>query len=126
MAKAIFRAGFSWDVVRTKWPNFRAAFDGFDVDRVAAYDERDIDRLLANPGIIRNGRKIIAIIENARIMQDLIAEHGSFYNYLRSLDGLSYEERKRILTSQFRHLGRTGCYVFLWSVDEAVPSWDER
>jgi len=126
MTKAIFQAGFSWDVIRAKWPNFRRAFDGFDVDRVAAYDERDLDRLLADPGIVRNGRKIMATIENARIMQELIAKHGSFYNYLRSLDGLSYEERKRILTRRFRHLGRTGCYVFLWCVDEDVPSWDER
>ncbi|GAB4569780.1 MAG: hypothetical protein Kow0047_23140 [Anaerolineae bacterium] len=126
MTKAIFQAGFSWDVIRAKWPNFQAAFDGFDIDRVAAYDVEDVDRLLADPGIVRNGRKIMATIENARIMRELIAQHGSFYNYLRTLDGLSYEERKRILTRQFKHLGRTGCFVFLWCVDEPVPSWDER
>lgn len=126
MTKAIFQAGFSWDVIRAKWPNFQTAFDGFDIDRVAAYDVEDVDRLLADPGIVRNGRKIMATIENARIMRELIAQHGSFYNYLRTLDGLSYEERKRILTRQFKHLGRTGCFVFLWCVDEPVPSWDER
>jgi len=126
MTKAIFQAGFSWQVIRTKWPNFQRAFDGFSVERVAAYDELDLERLLADAGIVRNARKIEATIENARTMQQLIAEHGSFYDYLRTLDDLAYEERKKVLTKQFRHLGRTGCFVFLWCVDEEVPSWDER
>ncbi|MBC7224845.1 MAG: DNA-3-methyladenine glycosylase I [Anaerolineae bacterium] len=126
MTKAIFQAGFSWPVVREKWPAFQRAFDGFSIPKVAAYDELDVERLLADEGIVRNARKILATIENARIMQRLIAEHGSFYAYLRSLDGLTYEEKKRVLTRTFRHLGRTGCFVFLWCVDEEVPSWEER
>jgi len=126
MTKAVFQAGFSWQVIRTKWPNFQRAFDGFSVERVAAYDELDLERLLADAGIVRNARKIEATIENARTMQQLIVEHGSFYDYLRTLDGLAYEERKKVLTKQFRHLGRTSCFVFLWCVDEEVPSWDER
>ena len=65
MTKAIFQAGFSWQVVNNKWPNFQQAFDHFDVDRVAAYDLADIERLLADEGIVRNGRKIEATIANA-------------------------------------------------------------
>ncbi len=126
LARAIFQAGFSWQVVREKWPAIRRAFDGFDIDTVASYGGADVDRLLADRAIIRNGRKIEAIIQNARIMQQLIAEHGSIHAYLRSLDGLSYPQKRRELTRRFHHLGPTGAFVFLYCVGEDVPDWDER
>jgi 3-methyladenine DNA glycosylase Tag len=126
LAQAVFQAGFSWRVVRDKWPGFQRAFDGFDIEKVARYDFTDIERLLADPGIIRNGRKIEAVIANARVMQGLIAEHGSFYAYLRTLDHLPYEKRKRELARRFRWLGRTGVFCFLWCVDEEVPDWEDR
>jgi len=126
MTKAIFQAGFSWQVVNNKWPNFRQAFDGFDVDRVAAYDLEDVDRLLSDPGIVRNGRKIESTIANAIQFQALRREFGSFVDYLRSLDDLSYRERQTILSKRFKHLGRTGVFVFLWCVNEEVPDWEER
>lgn len=126
LTKAIFQAGFSWQVIRKKWSNFQRAFEGFDVDTVAAYDVPDIERLLADPGIVRNGRKIQATVENARTMQALREQYGSFYNYLRSLDGLPYHQRRDTLTRQFKGLGRTSCFVFLWCVDEDVPAWEER
>ena len=126
MTKAIFRSGFSWRVVREKWPNFQRAFDNFDVERVAAYDERDLERLLSDAGIVRNGRKIEATIQNARTISDLAAQHGSFYAYLRSLDGLDYPARRQALSTGFRHLGPTGVFVFLHSVAEQVPAWEDR
>lgn len=126
MTKAIFRSGFSWRVIRSKWPNFQWAFDGFDVEKVAAYDERDVERLLADSGIVRNGRKIEATIQNARIVSDLAAEHGSFFAYLRSLDHLDYPARRKDLTGRFQHLGPTGAFVFLYTVDEEVPAWEDR
>ena len=126
LTKAVFRAGFSWPVVRDKWPNFQQAFDQFDVNRVAAYDERDVERLVDNPGIVRNGRKIEATIHNARVMRELIAEHGSFAAYLRNLDGLTYAQRRKKLTDQFAQLGPTSVFVFLFCVDEEVPDWEER
>ncbi|MDH7484709.1 MAG: DNA-3-methyladenine glycosylase I [Anaerolineae bacterium] len=126
MTKAVFQAGFSWKVIGDKWPNFRRAFDGFDVEKVANYDALDVDRLLADESIVRNGRKIEATIHNARVMQELIARHGSFYNYLRSLDSLDYAGRRRELHRRFRHLGPTGIFVFLYCVDEEVPDWEER
>lgn len=126
LTKAIFQAGFSWGVIRDKWPNFCRAFDGFDVETVANYGARDVDRLLSDPGIVRNGRKVEATIQNARIMRGLIAEYGSIYNYLRSLDGLSYAERRRRLTRRFHHLGPTGAFVFLYTVGEDVPDWEQR
>ena len=126
MTKAIFQAGFSWPVIRNKWPDFQVAFEGFDIDRVSNYDHLEVERLLNDAGIVRNARKILATIENARIMQALVTEHGSFYAYLHTLDGRTYQERKQILTHTFRHLGPTGCFVFLYSVDEDVPSWNDR
>ncbi len=126
MTKAIFQAGFSWQVIRAKWPNFQRAFHGFAIDRVADYDVPDKERLLNDASIVRNARKIEATIENARILRNLIAEHGSIWAFLRSLDGLTYPEKRNRLSRTFRHLGPTGVFVFLWCVGEEVPAWEER
>jgi DNA-3-methyladenine glycosylase I len=61
-----FQSGLSWATILRKRPAFRAAFDDFDPDAVAAYDERDVERLMADAGIVRNRRKIDATITNAR------------------------------------------------------------
>jgi len=66
-----FQSGLSWLIILRKRENFRAAFDGFDVARVARYTERDVDRLLADPGIVRNRAKIEATVSNARAVADL-------------------------------------------------------
>jgi DNA-3-methyladenine glycosylase I len=126
LTRSIFQAGFSWRVIRDKWPNFRKAFEGFDVATVAGYGEPDAERLAADPGIVRNRRKIEATIHNARAMWDLIQKHGSFHAYLRSLDPLDYPGRRKELSERFRNLGPTGVYTFLWSVEEEVPAWEDR
>ena len=125
LTKAIFRSGFSWQVVRNKWDAFLAAFHRFDVARVASYGGDDITRLLANEGIVRNRRKILATIENARTMLELSAEHGSFHAYLRTLDPLDYYTRVKELSKRFNGLGRTGAFVFLYCVNEETPDWTE-
>ncbi len=126
LAQATFQAGFSWEVVRNKWPNFMKAFHNFDLETVARYSPDDVDRLLADKGIVRNGRKIEAVIENARTMRRIVAEHGSFHAYLRTLDGLPYVKRRKALEKQFKWLGRTGVFFFLWCVEEDVPDWEDR
>jgi DNA-3-methyladenine glycosylase I len=126
LTKAIFQAGFSWRVIRDKWPNFQTAFDGFDLVTVAGYGEPDIERLVSDPGIVRNRRKIEATVENARVMWELVQEHGSFNSYLRSLDGLDYAGWREELSRRFRNLGPTGVFTFLWCVDEEVPAWEDR
>ena len=126
LVQAMFQAGFSWEVVRNKWPNFQRAFDGFDVNAVARYSFDDLERLLADDGIIRNGRKIEAVVRNAQVMQAIIEEHGSFHAYLRTLDGMPYATRRDALTKQFKWLGRTGVFFFLWCVEEDVPEWEDR
>lgn len=77
MAKCLFQAGFHWKVIEAKWPGFETAFEGFDPPQVAFYGDEEIDRLITDKGIVRNGAKIMAVIENARFLTDLAAEHGS-------------------------------------------------
>lgn len=126
MTTAVFRSGFSWDVIENKWPGFREAFADFDIDAVAAYDMHDFDRLVEDEAIVRNARKIQATIDNARAMQGVIEKHGSFHDYLRSLDGEPYKQRAKTLADKFSYLGRTGTFTFLWFVGEEVPDWEER
>lgn len=71
-----FQSGLSWATILRKRPAFRAAFDGFDPDRVADYGEGDVERLLGDPGIVRNRRKIEATVVNARATLDLRADGG--------------------------------------------------
>jgi 3-methyladenine DNA glycosylase Tag len=77
MARCLFQAGFNWKVVEGKWPGFEAAFEGFDPARVAHYADAAMDRLLSDKGIVRNGAKIQAVIENAVFLTELASEQGS-------------------------------------------------
>lgn len=70
-----FQAGLSWITILRRRPTFRTAFAGFDIDAVAAFDARDIERLMNDPGIIRNRAKVEATISNARVTQKLVAGH---------------------------------------------------
>jgi 3-methyladenine DNA glycosylase Tag len=126
LTRAVFQVGFSWRVIRDKWPMFRRAFEEFDVATVAGYAEPDLERLSADQGIVRNRRKIGATIQNARTMWALIQEYGSFHAYLRSLDGLDYAGRRSELCRRFQGVGPTAAFIFLWCVDEPVPEWEER
>jgi DNA-3-methyladenine glycosylase I len=69
-----FQAGLSWITILRRRPTFRAAFRDFDLETVAAFDERDVERLMEDTGIIRNRAKIEATISNARITRELTAD----------------------------------------------------
>lgn len=125
LSQSVFQAGFRWEVVRQKWPAIRRAFANFGIDAVAGLRLRDVERLMRNSQIVRNRRKIEAVIENARILQEIRREHGSVKRYIRSLPK-SYAQRVRILSRTFRFLGPTGVFHFLWCVGEEVPSWHDR
>ena len=77
-----FQAGVSWECVLNKRESFRQAFDSFDIDKVASYDESKIAELMTNKDIIRNSRKIKSAVENSRIFKAVQKEYGSFYEYL--------------------------------------------
>lgn len=75
--KGVFQAGFNWQVIENKWEGFEAAFHGFDVDRCAFLHDEDMDRLMSNADIVRNGPKIRTVIDNAHFLQSLRAEGGA-------------------------------------------------
>ena len=78
----INQAGLSWETILRKREGFRAAYDGFDVDKVAAYGEADRARLLGDASIIRNRLKVDAAIHNAQVIQKLRDSHGGFVEWL--------------------------------------------
>lgn len=77
LTKAVFQAGFNWSVISAKWDGFEHAFDGFDVDRAAMMSDDDLDRHLANAGIVRNAPKILSVRDNAIFLQSLRPEGGA-------------------------------------------------
>ena len=129
------QAGLSWSTILNKRENYRRAFDGFDFNKIARYGERDVARLLADAGIVRNRAKIEATIGNARALLAVRDEFRSFDAYIwrfvggapkrnafRSLrdlpastpesDAMSKELKKR----DFRFFGSTICYAFMQAV----------
>ena len=81
------QCGLSWDLMLKKREIFCACLDGFDFDRIAGYDEDEVERILAAPGMIRSPRKVRAIINNARRYQEVRREWGSFCAYIWSFSG---------------------------------------
>ena len=77
-----FQAGLSWECILNKRENFRRAFDGFDPEKIAAYDEEKCTALMENPGIVRHRGKIRAAVTNARVFLDIQQEYGSFSAFL--------------------------------------------
>lgn len=88
------QAGLSWITVLKKREAFRAAFDGFDPEKVARYDEEKVEELMANPGIIRNRRKIYAAIGNAKAFLEVQKNYGSFDRFI-----WNYVDNKPIIGS---------------------------
>ena len=105
LAQEINQAGLSWSLILKRKDNFHRAFEGFDVDIVAAYGEQDVARLLADAGIIRNRLKINAVIENARRIQGLRAEFGSFKGWLDAHHPLSLEGWTKLFKKTFIFTG---------------------
>jgi DNA-3-methyladenine glycosylase I len=112
----INQAGLSWLTILKKRDAFRAAYAGFDVDRVAAYGPDDVARLLADAGIIRNRLKIEAAIENARRIQAIRARHGSFAAWLDTHHPRDKAEWVKLFGRTFRFTGGEIVGEFLMSL----------
>lgn len=129
------QAGLSWITILKKRENYRQAFDNFNPDKIAAYSEADIRRLLGDAGIIRNRRKLEAAVHNARAFQRVVAKNGSFAGYLWDLAGgvprqnawrnmqevpVYTPEAERmsqeLLKNGFKFVGPTICYSFMQAV----------
>lgn len=130
-----FQAGLSWSTILDKREAFLRVFEGFDPDRLAAWDEARILAALADPGIVRNRAKVRSAVQNARAWQRLQAENGSFSDFLwsftggRTLDGRrrtvadipSESDESRAMSralkkAGFNFCGPTICYAFMQAV----------
>lgn len=112
----INQAGLSWETILRKREGFRSAYDGFDVDAVAAYGDAEIARLLADPGIIRNRLKVLAAIHNAQVIQQLRQSHGSFAAWLDAQHPLPKAEWVKLFKKTFRFTGGEITGEFLMSL----------
>ena len=129
------QAGLSWETILKKRENYRVAFDGFDPAAVAEYDQRKVDELLANPGIVRNRRKIAAAVRNAQAFLAVQEEFGSFDAYVwrfvggrprknawRTLQEIPTQTPESVALSKdlsrrgFSFVGPTICYAFMQAV----------
>jgi DNA-3-methyladenine glycosylase I len=129
------QAGLSWETILNKRENYRAAFEGFDAQRIALYDRKQIGQLLRNPGIVRNRLKIESAVRNAKAMLRVQGEVGSFDKYIwQFVDGRprvnSWKTRQRVPASTaesdtmskalkklgFNFVGSTICYAFMQAV----------
>ena len=129
------QAGLSWITILKKRENYRAAFDDFDPEQIARYDEEKVAALLNNPGIVRNRLKVRAFIRNAQAFLRIQAEHGSFDAYIwRFVDGqplINHRQSLRDIPAQtaeaeamskelkkrgFTFVGPTICYAFMQAV----------
>jgi len=129
------QAGLMWQTVLNKRENYRRAFSGFDARKIARYGAKDVERLLNNPGIIRNRLKVAATIQNAKAFLEVQKEFGSFDAYIwqfvgyktinhkiktmkdipattKESDALS----KDLLKRGFKFVGSTICYAFMQAV----------
>ncbi|UEM23909.1 DNA-3-methyladenine glycosylase I [Skermanella mucosa] len=112
----INQAGLSWLTILKKREAFAAAFESYDVDRIAAYGEEDRARLLGDAGIIRNRLKIDAVIENARRVRALRDSHGGFAGWLDRHHPLDKAGWVKLFKSQFRFTGGEIVNEFLMSL----------
>ena len=111
----IFQAGLSWLIVLKKRPGFKIAFQNFNVDQVAAFDDHDFESLMQDASIIRNRLKIEATIHNAKAIQAMRDSHGGFSNWIEQHHPLSKEEWCKLFKKTFKFTGGEIVGEFLMS-----------
>ena len=111
----INQAGLSWITILKKEDNFRLAFDQFNIQKIANYKEDKIEELMQNAGIIRNRRKIDAVIYNAQQVLALIEAYGSFQNWLNHNDSKNLQEWVSLFKKYFKFVGGEIVNEFLMS-----------
>jgi DNA-3-methyladenine glycosylase I len=116
LSRAVFSAGLGPKVVESRWSEMTAAFHGFDPAKVKKMSEPDVARLLGDPAVIRNRRKIEAVIKNATAFAERTKEHKSFHAYLTEMGAsVDLDATAEHLSQDFTHLGRTSALFFLFS-----------
>ena len=112
----LFQAGLSWELILKKRKTTIFAFNNFDIDVVASYCKRDITRLMADSGIIRNNLKITSIIENAKSIQKLRKSHGGFANWIALHHPLNRYEWTMLFRENFKFMGKEIVNEFLMCI----------
>jgi DNA-3-methyladenine glycosylase I len=112
----INQAGLNWELILRKRENFRAAYSGFDVDRVAAFGAADRHRLLADAGIVRNRLKVNAAIHNAGVIRQMRDSHGGFAAWLRAHHPRDRDAWVKLFRKTFRFTGGEITGEFLASI----------
>ncbi len=111
----INQAGLSWTTILNKKDHFFRAFEGFEIARVAQYGEENVNRLLSDPGIIRNRLKVQAVIHNAQVILDLQRLHGSFQAWLDSHHPKPIQDWVKLFKKTFKFTGGEIVNEFLMS-----------
>ena len=127
MTAVIFMGGLNRQVVMGKWDGFLAAFEDFDITKVADFGDVDVERLSNDERIIRYKAKIQAVIDNAREMQSIAAEHGSFGAWLRQMvneEGVS--QTAKDLGDRFRYMSEESAKRYLYAVGEDVGGVSDK
>lgn len=127
MALEIFQCGLSWRIVLVKRAALRSAFRGFEPSVVAAMGARDVQRMLNDPGIIRNRRKIEATIDNARRFLELAGQAGSYRRWFGALAADTPRGRREVfevLRHTFRFMGPETAKCYLMGVGKIPPAHD--
>lgn len=122
----INQAGLSWTTILKKQEGFRKAYHNFSIKKVAAYKEKDVERLLNDAGIIRNRLKVNAAIENAKAILVLQKQAGSFKKWLDGQHPLTKEEWTRLFKKTFRFTGGEIVNEFLMSTGYLPGAHDEN
>ncbi len=122
MTKAVFQAGVSWAQIDNSWQSYCDAFEQWDIHKVAAFKEKDIERLMEYPGVMHSKKKIVGTIKNANVIIELDKEFNGFKNYLGSKS--SFAELSKDMKKRFSFLGELSAYYFLFRVGEPVPNFE--
>lgn len=121
MTRAVFQAGVRWRQIAERWDAYREAFAQFDPTAVAVYDDFDVERVLATPGILRVRRKVLATIANARALVEIERDAG-IAAYLRSFE--TYAMLAKALKKRFAFMGDLNVWYFLFRIGEPVPKFE--
>ena len=117
MTHVVFQAGMNWRTIENKWTNFQEAFAHFSIEKVANFTRKDVERLMKNAGIVRNKRKILATIANAKELKNVTKEFGSVGAYIDAItQSQDYKIAEKELIRRFHHLGPMSADIFLLSV----------
>lgn len=129
MALEVFQCGLSWKIVLVKRPAFRTRFEGFEPTTVARFKSRDVERLCGDPSIIRNRRKIEAIVNNAKVFLQLQSDHGTYRNWLKSLPTATPAQRAclyPLFKQTFKFMGPETTKCYLMGVGKIEPEHEPR